>query len=237
MICFGTKVLDRGLTLSTGYKEMLSMLCEDMMQTELGIPDAASPKMRLGEFCSAYPYSGVCEYRGLYESQSYADVYAFGAWAARNFGGASFVSAMAHNSLDGMDSLVDAVNTVNGTSYTASDILDLYAQALLRQDGAGFMRDAVETLVCGSYTYPMKGIDVWSCSYRWKESLFSRADISMPADSGGYSYGPCILANASRCDLRPYGISIHRIGTAAGNSVTLSFASGSPAEKLCVLVQ
>ena len=237
MICFSTKVLVSGLSLSTGYKEMLSMLCEDMMQRDLNIPDSASPKMRLGEFCSAYPYSGTCEYRGFYPSVSYAAVYAFGAWAARNFGGASFISAMAHNSLDGMDSVVSAVNTVNGTAYTAADILSMYAESFLREDGAGSMREAGETFTCGSYTYPMKGIDLWDAAYSWKPDLIDALSVTNSSDSSGRRFGPCILSGSYRYDSRPYSVSIYRIGTAAGNPVTLRFSQFPEQLKLYVLAQ
>lgn len=85
-------VLNDGLTSGQWYNEMLSMLCEDMMQEHLGIKDEDSPKARTKVFNAYYYYSGISEYNSDNQICSYATAFSFGSFIARNFGGAETCS-------------------------------------------------------------------------------------------------------------------------------------------------
>ncbi|MFA6938566.1 MAG: hypothetical protein WCQ67_10065, partial [Treponema sp.] len=190
---------------STWYNEMLSMLCEDMMQEKLGIEDDDSPKARLSTFNQYYYYSGVTEYREdstSYTLVSYSTAYAFGAWLCRQYGGAALVKEiMANDSVD-EESIAAAVSEVAGTTVSFSEILASYVQALVFQDTAlglpTFNQDAAQTLTCSSYTYPMTAINLWSDDYSWTASSSSSSDNGSGATSGGMPGGHhSIFATAS----------------------------------------
>jgi len=237
MIDWNVKNMEQNLSPSTWYNEMLSMLCEDMMQESLGVSDIYSPKERLATFNQYYRYVGL-EYNSsssAYELISYASAYAFGAWCARQFGGAAFLRAVSLNASVDTDSVAAAVNSLNGTSYTIGDLLGQYIEACvfnsttLRSSYAypTFNQDASESLSYSSYSYPMTAINLWSGDNSW-------------TSSGTTEYGPLLYGAASAyCyDLRPYGITLHTIGTASGTAVTITFSStGSASGKLYILVQ
>lgn len=85
------------------YNEMLSMCAEDIFQTQLGLQDNDSPKFRLDTF-SAYYYDGFRNWRSDTGNnndvlKSYANVYAFGAFLMRNFGGVNLIHQIATNEM------------------------------------------------------------------------------------------------------------------------------------------
>lgn len=113
----------------TWCNEMLSMLCEDMMQDKLGISDDDSPKGRFYEFVSKYPASSV--FNSVTNTLDYAMAYAFGSWLVRNYGGIDLLSVFAGSSESGTELVLEAVNTVNSTEYTMDDLFNNFVQALL----------------------------------------------------------------------------------------------------------
>ena len=98
MLNFVNKNLKWDVTPSTWYNEMLSMVCEDLLQDVIGIEDKDSPRSRLSSFNYGYLLNGINEWHEddnvLY---SYAHAYAFGAFITRNYGGAELVKAMMEN--------------------------------------------------------------------------------------------------------------------------------------------
>ena len=126
MINYSMKVM-KGLDCDTNLNEMLSMLCEDMIQSELNISDSYSPKNRMFKFLSNYYDAGIREYNDTL--QSYANAYAFGAWLVRNFGGNALIREMMHNRKSNNDCIVSAVNTINGTNYSFESLFALFVKA------------------------------------------------------------------------------------------------------------
>jgi hypothetical protein len=63
--------------------------------------------------------------------QSYANNYAFGAYLARNFGGARLVKAMMDNDAIDKDSVTAAVNEVTGGNWTFTDLLEKFAETIV----------------------------------------------------------------------------------------------------------
>src|SRR5574344_225829 len=195
MINFGMKDMTYDVSPSTWYNEMLSMLCEDMMQSELDIDDDDSPKGRLPTFNQYYYATGVAEYRDdstSYALVSYATAYAFGAWLCRWYGGASLVNRFMNNNAVDQESIADAVSEVTGTTMTFDEILEAYCKSLVFQDttlgqptfnqaaSSGTYYSAI-TYSSTGYTYPMTAINLWDTAYEWTSSSSS---TSNPGGSG-----------------------------------------------------
>lgn len=226
-------VLNDGLTSGLWYNEMLSMLCEDMMQKHLGIKDEDSPKARTTVFNEYYYYSGISEYNSKNQICSYATAFSFGSFIARNFGGAELVQKISKNSYVDNDSITDAVNSLNGTKYTYDDLFEKYLLALFGDSTYTHNKDAVCTLKYNSgdfssnpYEYPMTAYDIFDSEY------------SFPVKGEEYC-GPAIFKyNANSVELRAEnGILIHGIGTFSGSSVSVSFSSGTGAEKIYLIIK
>ena len=112
MVNYNQKKVSYNLTSGQWYNEMLSMLCEDMMQEHLGIKDEDSPKARTTTFNAYYYYSGISEYNSKNQICSYATAFSFGSFIARNFGGAELVQKISKNSYVDNDSITNAVNSL-----------------------------------------------------------------------------------------------------------------------------
>ena len=86
-------------TPETWYNEMLSLCAEDIFQNVLGISDYDSPKSRLdGNFDT--PWQGFKKWPESSSSDvlnAYANVYAFGAYLMRNYGGVKLINEIATN--------------------------------------------------------------------------------------------------------------------------------------------
>lgn len=234
------------LSPDSNYNEMLSMLCEDMMQEKLGLDDSASPKNRIQTFNAYYWLSGIREYRNDGNAVlSYSTAYAFGSWLARQYGGAALVRAISTNSYDGNDSIVNAVNAVNKTSKTFADLFAEFAVAVTGISSSHSSvfthnQDAAETVSYKSYDYPMKAFNLWSDDFSLDGTTFQDKMNSYKYSKYDF-YGPYIFASAAGVDLRPeYGMSIHGIGKYGSNvkSDTLTFSSsGASGLYLYVVIQ
>lgn len=233
MVNYNQKKVSHNLTSGQWYNEMLSMLCEDMMQEHLGIKDEDSPKARTTVFNAYYYYSGISEYNSDKQICSYATAFSFGSFIARNFGGAELVQKISQNSLVDNDSIRDAVNSLNGTNYTYDDLFEKYLLALLGNSIYTHNKDADCTLKynsgdysSNSYEYPMTAYNIFDSEY------------SFPVNGEEYC-GPAIFKyNAKSVELRPEnGILIHRIGTFSSSSVSVSFSSGTGAEKIYLIIK
>ncbi len=229
MIDWGVKDMDYGLSPSTWYNEMMSMLCEDMMQNYLDIGDEDSPKNRLPYFNEYYYLNGLefNENSTAYTLISYATSYAFGAWLTRQFGGATLVNAMAQNEAVDTDSVVDAVNSVNDTDYTIADILKMYAEAcVFNTDDDSYTYptfNQTQELTSGddlyysdeTYGYPLAAIDLWDSAYGWTDS------------DDDTETGPQLFDNDDFSTLEPYGFTLHELGTVADDTTELDLTFNS----------
>lgn len=233
MVNYNQKTVSHNLSSGQWYNEMLSMLCEDMMQKHLGIDDEDSPKARTTVFNAYYYYSGISEYNSKNQIYSYATAFSFGSFIARNFGGAELVQKISKNSYVDNDSITDAVNSLNGTNYTYDDLFEKYLLALLGNSTYTHDKDAECTLKYNSgdyslnpYEYPMTAYNIFDSEY------------SFSVNEKEY-YGPAIFNyNAKSVDLRPEnGILIHGIGTFSGSNVSVSFSSGTSAEKIYLIIK
>ena len=158
MINYSMKVMN-GLECDSNLNEMLSMLCEDMIQSELNIPDSYSPKNRMFKFLSNYYDAGIREYNDTL--QSYANAYAFGAWLVRNFGGNALLFEMLHNKCSNNECIVSAVNTINGTNYSFESLFALFVKACFDYEDAPTLFDNTTVgNLAASYGMFLKTYDV-----------------------------------------------------------------------------
>lgn len=233
MVNYNQKTVSHNLTSGQWYNEMLSMLCEDMMQEHLGIKDEDSPKARTTVFNEYYRYSGISEYNSKNQICSYATAFSFGSFIARNFGGAELVQKISQNSYVDNDSIINAVNSLNGTNYTYDDLFEKYLLALFGDSTYTHNKDADCTLKYNSgdyssapYEYPMTAYNIFGSEY------------SFPVNGEEYCGLAIFKYNAKSVDLRgENGILIHRIGTFSGSSVSVSFSSGTSAEKIYLIIK
>ena len=239
MINWGVKYMEQDIDCSTEFNEMLSMLCEDLMQEYLGISNSDSPKARLPMFEKCYSDCGL-EYRSdstYLQVLSYAANYAFGCWIARQFGGAEVISQMSKNAWSDCQAIVNAVNTVNGSSYSIEDLLKMYSLACLI-DNPSFN---ISTSLTSSsqlyyktdeeeYAYPLSAIDLWNLKDSLQEFYES---LQSSENSSYYKFdGPQLYGYNAQKDLRPYGMTLVEVGSVNndGEEVTISFGNSSPSE-------
>ena len=118
---------------STWSNEMMSMVCEDMIQQHLGISEADSPISRLIFFAQGYYNSGLTEWlTGDDVAFSYAGAYAFGAYLARNYGGTSLIKQIATNKYVDQEAITQALKSNKATSgETFESVFKKYPQALV----------------------------------------------------------------------------------------------------------
>lgn len=209
MIHFGVKSM-KGIKTDSNFNEMLSMLCEDMVQKHLELDDQDSPKERLRQFSTQYYKSGIRKFENT--ALSYANAYAFGAWLCRQYGGAELVQTMMKNSYAGNDCIVEAVNALNGTSFSFNELFSHFIMACLDDSDFTFNQDASQTVSYNAngitYDYPMEAVNLWGEEYK----------------------GPAIFKNNTVTELsQNYGMILKNYETleAGTDSVTLNFASES----------
>lgn len=235
MINFGTKVINpaiKGKTVSqfsTWYTEMLSMLCEDMMQTYLGIQDEKSPLARLPYFCAYYPLSGIVDWLdGDSVLVSYATAYTFGAFLARNFGGPELIKEIAQNDYVDQESITKALRKM-GYSETFDSVFKKYARALVFDNPNEPTLNQLVKLknAYNDYYYPMKAIDIFNVEWDLSETEKRKGPGLLYADSQG------------NVELRPYGFTLHAIGyTESSSVINLQFSRPySQDEKVYIMIQ
>ena len=227
MINYGEKTVASKMTYSTWFTEMLSMVCEDMVQQYLGIKDEDSPIGRLATFAQTYYGSGLTEWLdGDNVVMSYAGAYAFGAYLARNYGGTELIKQIATNNYVDQQAITQALQSL-GKNETFDSVFKKYVQALV-------LSNPPTTGNAPSFNHKVKGIggDMKAID------LFEGSIV----DKHGKEYSLCpellgVDAN-SRVDLRPYGFTLHRLGTFQSGNIQVDFSSPvNQDEKVYILVQ
>lgn len=217
MISFNVKNLQQGVSGYTGYNEMLSMLCEDMLQTRLRISDLDSPKGRFLNFVGSYYKYGIFDNPD--DADFYSVAYMFGAFLARNYGGAKLVSDMAKNGYGNAESITAALRVL-GHNKTFGDVLKEYAKALvLPNNQATFNKDAetYENFKYGNdnYKFPMTGFNIFN--FDKQGTIYSMLNVVRR---------DLIKNKSSRKNLHGKGIIPYYVGYADhGGEVRLMFSS------------
>ncbi|MDR3304201.1 MAG: hypothetical protein LBS86_07285, partial [Treponema sp.] len=181
------------------YNEMLSMLAEDVIGPLIGIaPDSEDHVIadRMGSFLAGYLYSGVTDWlSGNDALYSYSSVYAFGAYLARNFGGAKLIKAMMENDTTNEASITAALTALN-PGVTFKSALSRYGEALVysgapQPDGVlSFDKTATTKINATDYTFT--AFNIWTMP---NNGYGQSVTIGTPPDTDTYSYpekGPMV---------------------------------------------
>ena len=237
MINFGQKTMPSMKTAQTEAQvlfsqtwsnEMMSMVCEDMVQEYLGVQDKDSPIGRLPWFCQYYYLSGLTDWLGGNSVQvSYAGAYAFGAYLARNYGGKELIKQIAINNYVDQQAITQALKSIG---ETFDSVFKKYAQALVLDNApstanAPSFKKSVLGIGEGK---KMKAIDIFNVQY---QDELGRTQTVRP--------GLMKTDANSRVDLRPYGFTLHSIEcTDSAGDIQLTFSSPvEDKEKVYILVQ
>ena len=231
LIMFGQKNIRCKATAADWFNEMMSMVCEDMMQRTLGVTDAQSPKNRLGRFAASYYLSGASEFISVDGSHlpSYAVLYAFGAYLARTYGGAAFISKVMQNDYCNEGAIAAAVSEVTGVQTTFAEILRAFVLSFVK-DGAASLNSQPEespffTGMVDSetkYDYPLEPIDMNTILQKGSNGIF------------GMKY---FDAGEREIALRPNGFTLHSLGELSGTSLTVTFnEAGAAGQRLFLVV-
>lgn len=237
MINFGQKTVrsmetaqtaSQVLASQTWSNEMMSMVCEDMVQDFLGVEDKDSPIARLPWLCQSYYLSGITDWlSGDFVMVSYAGAYAFGAYLARNYGGRALIEQIATNQYVDQEAITRALKSI-GKNETFETVFRKYAQALVLDNAPSAVNAPsfykTETGIEGT----MPAIDIFNVQ--------SHDELGRPQ-----KVRPGLMktdAN-SRVDLRPYGFTLHGVGyMESASTINLAFSSPvNDAEKVYILVQ
>lgn len=226
MINFARKSLPvvnggQGLKVEPWFNEMLSMLSEDIIGPEIGIDPGIYPlNSRIPLFLAAYSYSGVTDWLdGEDVYASYASAYAFGAFLARNYGGAELVKKLLECTYANCEAVGYAIQALDYAGFPAMDeenstdvsgfelAFKKYAEALIfsgkalvtNDDLASFDRSVTKTITvdANSHDYSFTGFDIWTLLNYYAGTEGLSADYHGPVvwELGGYS-------------LRPYGLDL-----------------------------
>ena len=228
MINYGVKTVESNESYSTWFTEMLSMVCEDMVQEYLGIADKDSSISRLATFAQGYYGSGLTEWLdGDSVAFSYAGAYAFGAYLARNYGGTDLIKQIATNKYVDQTSITQALKTCNFQENFES-VFENYVQALVLDNPPAVANAPSFYKSVSGIGGNMKAIDLFDGSIDF-------------GDGTKYPLRPQLLSSEAnnRVDLRPYGFSLHKIGsTNSEGIIPLTFSSQvNDSERVYILIQ
>ena len=176
LINYNENVIKRKQNPSVWYNEMLSMLAEDIISPLIDISEnnPAHPiSMRIPTFLEDYYLTGVAEWKSDPEFvlASYSNIYAFGAYLARNYGGAELIREIAQNNAIDVNSISNALLKISGVDFKTA--ISRYGEALIysgnhKPAGANSFYNTVSQKI-DMYEYTFNGFDIWSG--RFKEQL------------------------------------------------------------------
>lgn len=166
LLNFVNKQLKYDLRQETWYTEMLSMITEDFFMEDFNIEYIGSPQQRLESFISLgymYGFKNWEEIDSNYVTYNYANAYAFGAFLARNYGGAKLIKEICTNEYVNEESVVHAVNKINGTNKTFNDLLYEFSLILFNTKNLNLQmpslyKDCSETL--NDFDFKLNKIDL-----------------------------------------------------------------------------
>ncbi|GHT53392.1 hypothetical protein FACS1894106_4200 [Spirochaetia bacterium] len=188
MINFNVKYLRHSKFSASWYNEMLSMLAEDMISPLIGVVPTNSRHpigTRIRRFLTWYFNEGVTDWNG---DSSYSYKYAFGAYLARNYGGAELVKNILANDSINIDSISSALKQTAGIDFNYA--VEKFAEAFIFSDPAGgratFNQTDTDTINGTAYTFT--GFDIWSDRY----------NLTVP--------GPTIYSLWNQPEMRPYSV-------------------------------
>lgn len=234
MINFNRKTIQTGGTQGSDswYTEMLSMMAEDVLDPIIAIysTDEGHPVMsRIPLFNAYYDFSGLTNWiEGDNVVVSYSNAYAFGAYLARNYGGADLLKAMMDNSTVNIQSVTDALVLVNGSGSSFNEAFRRYGEALVFNDSGSALKSFNKTV-----TAAIPGTDSVSRNY-----TFDAFDICGMQNllAGDTTYqipltwtGPSIWGLYTGA-LGPYGLSLQTASNLSNMTGTVTLTVAVPTD-------
>lgn len=228
MIGYNRKNLQLNIwgNMPTWYDEMLSMVTEDMLAPVIGIKitDKEHPvAARIPYFNYYYRGTGLTYWAGDDSDAVYAYPfsYAFGAYLARNYGGAKLVKGMMDSSSAGLDSVSAALSSL-GYSDDFNAAFLKFGEALVFNSSTA-TPSGVNTFNRAPATYSVTGLSGATYAYD-----FTPFNIwGLPNAKSGY--GPSIF-QSSDDKLWAYGISVESCDALIGVSGTVTFDVEPPTD-------
>ncbi|MFH2114455.1 MAG: hypothetical protein ABIJ86_08105, partial [Spirochaetota bacterium] len=208
MIHFNEKYVQHDQSSATWYNEMCAMVSEDLVLANIGLdPVIDGAQGRLSTFMYSYAESGIKDWvtsTWPATMKSYASAFAFGAYLARNYGGATFFQNLLANTLTNETSVTAAL-AAGGYSDTFEDVLRHYGETMVFADKppnstVKTFKQAVTTVLDG-ISYTAVSIDLFN--------IYDFRQYNQDAESWVESAGFRTYAPAEAVELRPYGNSIH----------------------------
>jgi hypothetical protein len=191
MINFNRKYVEHDEIAETWYNEMLSTMAEDVIAPLIGIgrTNPGHPiSMRIPRFLGSYNKYGITEYESA--GDSYAVLYAFGAYLIRNYGGPELLKKILDNDKVNVESLTLALNEFSeGTDF--DQVFNRYSEALifsgsLMPEGvATFDRTVISRV--NEIEYTAYGFDIWQTFRRGTDDLGPLVSDLEPASMRPYS--------------------------------------------------
>lgn len=250
MIHFNEKIIKKDLASSSWFNEMLSLLTEDMtasyLEEALGDDYDADVEGPIASwipyFNYYYWYYGVTDWDDTY-GDTYATVYAFGAYLARNYGGAVFIKELASNAYVDEQSVTAALEALDCSETTFDEAFERYGEAVVYSSSA-FSDGKVPASINTFDRTATSAVDNSENGENY-EYIFDGFDIWKIANYGaGYEYydgyhcpetGPTFIDTDLTSSLNGYGL-MGQTGDFLKNiSGSVSFSVTFPADRNVVL--
>jgi hypothetical protein len=177
MINFYQKNIVSGASDSdTWMNEMCSLVAEELVADKLGV---TGPSSRLSTF-NLYDDAPLTEWLSGNDALiSYAVSYAFGAYLARNYGGAALFQDIVHGGYGDYRDVLTAVNNNGGSGASMLGLLRDWGVAVVLSDNlliAGNYKYSAYSALFGSFTYNLPAIDL--TSYTPDPNYYASTDLS-----------------------------------------------------------
>ena len=207
------KDINLGQREATWYTELMSNTIEEVLELYNGVTTGDSVRsMRLPGFLLLYNYGLLWNQSN--STPSYSNVYAFGAWLVRNYGGPELFHRIATNNYVNEASIVQAVNSM-GYNETFESLRKKFAESLVyTSSGCGkpnFNKE-INTTFAGADIF-MPAINLMSIKTIDSASA-DEAEAFVNCSVGGSYYGPAILKPTAHFrNVYRYGFEIQKLGS------------------------
>jgi len=206
LLTFCNKTVLYGKNPETWFKEMLSMITEDMLQNLLDIEDVSSPKGRLPYFCQYYNYGFLDSWNRNKVDDSledtlinYANTYAYGAYLVRNCGGFDFLKRLATSEYINQAAIDDAISSCNDSNEDISDFkssIEFFSEIILDVYFKNWDRSSLNKKII----------------YENNNNVyFDAIDLELKYPDSNNTYRPNIYRIDYQLDLGGHSFSIHRV--------------------------
>ncbi|MCR5188113.1 MAG: hypothetical protein K6C97_04195 [Treponema sp.] len=221
---------------STWFNEMMSMVCEDIMQSQIELDDDDSPKSRLPYF-NANHYLGFSTWYSSSNSKiysAYANAYTFGAFLVRNFG-IDFIKELAQSTYIDETAITKALVAQGASLESFDEVLDQYYNTILTPEETEYTLNKTATKTYSdvggsdSVTFTCSAInlkDYKTISASQMSSTY--ASYYYGATKRTAYYGPLILnTQLYYSTLYPYGMFASYWGTVGDDDLPTTYSLSS----------